>query len=83
VASASGQYRASLDELIAIRDRLAAGQVPADDIEELAADAARAVQTARAALHRTGASIDGLSGVVEGGPPEPTGSVARRLGAPW
>jgi L-serine deaminase len=55
-----------LEELTAIRDRLAAGQVPADEIERLAADAARAVQSARAALRRAGASIDGLSGVVEG-----------------
>jgi hypothetical protein len=69
MASAAGRYRAALEELTAIRDRLSAAQVPVDDIEELAADAARAMQSARAAVRRTGASIDRLSNVVDGGLP--------------
>lgn len=71
MASASSRYRAAWEELTSIRDRLATGQVPVDDIEDLTADAARAVQSARAALCRTGASIDVLGAALNDGPQGP------------
>lgn len=57
-------YAQAVSELTVIRDRLASGEVPIDDIEDLAERARRAVAVAQAVLRRHGESIERLGSVV-------------------
>jgi hypothetical protein len=67
--NAASTYTEAMNELAEIRQRLAGGRLSPDDIEALARQAGRAVDTARAALRRSGESIEWLGTVVDGGPP--------------
>jgi hypothetical protein len=58
-----------MSELAEIRQRLAGDRLSPDDIEALAQQAGRAVDMARAALRRSGESIEWLGTVVDDGPP--------------
>jgi broad specificity phosphatase PhoE len=67
--NAASTYTGAMNELAEIRQRLAGGRLSPDDIEALASQAGRAVDTARAALRRSGESIEWLGTVVDDGPP--------------
>jgi exodeoxyribonuclease VII small subunit len=61
----ASSYAAALSELNEIRDRLATGELPVDDIGDLVQRAALAAAEARAALRRAGERIELLAGVVD------------------